>query len=137
MINTISTVAIVALNILALVFGAGAVELVTEMPVPPTNTPLVTDSSGNCQSGVFYLHVYDKAPEDPTAAAFVVCGILAFEDGKEVHRPPFLILQGINNNFTAWLRLPGRGIQKLTTEEIRARYNHPCEIVDQINAAPA
>ena len=137
MISTISTTVIIALNIFALVFGAGAAELATEMPVPPADIPLVTDISQLCPSGIFYLHVYDKAPEDPTAVSFAVYGILAVEDGKEVHRPPFLILQGISETFTAWLRLPGRGIQKMTNVELRARYDHPCEIVDQINATPA
>ena len=137
MINTISTAVIIALNVLALAFGAGAVELVTEMPVPPTDAPLVTDTTQGCLSGIFYLHVYDTAPEDPTVISFAAYGLITFEDGKETHRPPFLILQGISETFTAWLRLPGRGIQKMTNTELHARYSHPCEIVDQINAAPA
>ena len=116
---------------------AGAAEVVTEMPTIPADLPLVRDTIGGCASGAFYLHVYDTNSADPASPSWAVYGPVAREDGKTVHGVPFLILQGTNEAFVGWLRLPGRGIQKLTKEELQARFDNPCEIVDQINASPA
>ena len=120
-----------------IVGSASGAETVMEMPQVPVDVPLALDSVLSCPSGLIYLHVYDKTPEDPASSAFVVYGILTVEDGKAVHQPPFLVMQGIEENFVAWLRLPERGIQKLTRSELQSRYSHPCEILDQIKASPA
>ena len=121
-----------------IVGSASGAETVKEMPQVPADVPLVLDRTLACPSGgLVYLHVYDKAPGDLAASAFVVYGIATIEDGKEVHQLPFLILYGTSDNYVAWLRLPGRSIQKLVTSELRSRYSHPCEILDQIKASPA
>ena len=119
-----------------LVGSASGAETVAEMPQVPTRAPLIRDVSIMCPSGLVYLHIYDIEPGGERA--YVVYGALTTDAaGEPVHNPPFAVLIGDSANFDAWLRLPGRGIQKLSQAELRSQYSNPCEILDQIKVSPA
>ena len=105
----------------------------TAMPQAPSGiTP--TEGVAPCSpvAGV-QKRMYDIDPGGK--GAFVEFRL--FDPEKGEGRVFLVIVANSAGEATAYLALPGRGVQQLTMETLMARYAAPCDIVNHIMGSPA
>ena len=105
----------------------------TAMPQAPSGiTPVEGVAPCSPVAGV-QKRMYDTDPGGK--GAFVEFRL--FDPEKGEGRVFLVIVANSAGEATAYLALPGRGVQQLTMETLMARYAAPCDIVNHIMGSPA
>lgn len=109
------------------------------MPAPPPTAPLTSEGAAPCTptAGVV-KRVYDTDPGGK--GAYIEFRVYYPDRANPIGEPFLVIIWDPSDDPTkarAYLTLPGREVQELSFGLLTARYQAPCEIVEQIVGSPS
>ena len=109
------------------------------MPSPPPTVPMTGEGVAPCTptAGVV-KRVYDTDPGGQ--GAYIEFRVYSPDRADPIGEPFLVIVWDPSDDPTkakAYLKLPGREVQELSFGLLTARYQAPCEIVEQIVGSPS